>query len=280
MRHPQPPLLERALPAALLRWEAVLVCLAAWGFLLAIPLSLGELGLGWDALNHHIYLGWTAQQHRFDRDFLGAGYQSFQSPYLYWPVYRMAVGGWNGMWAGAVLASLHLIAVWPVWMLARRCMPGRTVFDLAMRVLAVALALMSGVVLSAFGSSMNDLLAAAPLVWAVALAMEPVTRTGDPGPAAARRWVLLSGLCAGLAVAVKLSNGPLAVFMPGLWLLGARGPRRRLAAVLLGSIGTLAGFLLGYGYWGWLLWRHFGNPLFPFYDHWFAPLRAWVGWAG
>lgn len=268
------------MPPALLRWEGALVCLVALGCLVAIPVSLGELGLGWDALNHHIYLGWTAEQNRFDRDFLGAGYQSFQAPYVNWPVYKMAAAGWTGASSGAILALLNIIAVWPVWMLARACAPGGAVFDLAMRALAVALALMSGVVLSAFGSTMNDVLAAAPLVWAVALAMEPAARAVDMAPAKARRYVAVSGLCAGLAVALKLSNGPLAVLMPGLWLFGARELRGRLAAVLLGSLATLAGFGLGYGHWGWLLWRHFGNPVFPFYDHWFAPLRGWLGWTG
>lgn len=276
----KPPLLERAVPAALLRWEGALVCLVAWAFLLAIPLSLGELGLGWDALNHHIYLGWTAEQHRFDRDFLGAGYQSFQSPYLNWPAYKMALSGWTGVAAGAVIASLHMVVVWPVWMLARTCVPGPAVFDVAMRALAVVLALVSSVVLSAFGSTMNDVLAAAPLVWAVALAMEPAAHAADMTRAVARRYLVLSGLGAGLAVALKLSNGPLAVLMPGLWLLCARELRGRLEAVLLGSLGTVTGFVLGYGYWGWLLWRHFGNPVFPFYHHWFAPLRGWLGWAG
>jgi len=272
--------LERPLPQALLRWEGALVCLIAWACFLAVPLSLGELGLSWDALNHHIYLGWTAQQHRFGRDLLGAGFQSFTAPYAYWPAYRMAVGGWTGESAGIVLATLHVIAVWPVWMLARACVPGTLVFDGAMRLLAVTLAWLSGVVLSAFGSTMNDVLAAAPLVWAVALAMEPAARRRDMAPAKARRYVLLSGAGAGLAVALKLSNGPLALLMPGLWLLCAREWRGRIAAMSVGSLGVLAGFLLGYAQWGWLLWRHFGNPVFPFYDHWFAPVRGWLGGAG
>lgn len=272
--------LERSLPAAVLRWEGALVCLVAWGLFLLIPLSNGELGLGWDALNHHIYLGWTAEQHRFDRDFLGAGYQSFQAPYLNWPVYRMAVGGWSGSAAAMVLASLHVVAVWPVWMLARLCVPGTTVFDAAMRALAVTLAFLSALVLSAFGSTMNDVLGAAPMVWAVALAMEPVACGDELTASKARRYVLGSGLAAGLAVAVKLSNGPLAVLMPLIWVLCARGWAARSVAVLVGSLAAVVGFAVGYGYWGWLLWRFYGNPLHPFYDHWFAPLRAWAGWGG
>ena len=272
--------LDRRAPTSALRYEGMLVCLLAWAALLSIPLTLGELGLGWDALNHHIYLGWTAERHRFGQDFLGAGYQSFQSPYLYWPVYKMATSGWSGAAAGAVLATLHLVAVWPVWLLARACIPGQTVFDLSMRVLAVALALLSGVVLSAPGSTMTDVLGAAPLVWSLSLAMQPVARGTGASAAQARRDVLISGLCAGLAVGLKLANGPLAVLLPGLWLLAGHRWRERFVSALLGCAGALVAFLLVYGYWGWLLWRQFGNPVYPFHEPFFAPLRAWLGWGG
>jgi len=51
-------------------------------------------------------------------------------------------------------------------------MPGSGADDVAMRFMAVLLAFLSGVVLSLFDSTSNDLLAAAPLVWSVALALE------------------------------------------------------------------------------------------------------------
>ena len=58
-----------------------------------IALSQGGIGLSWDALNHHIYLGWMVAHPRLDMDFLAAGYQSFQYPLLYWPAYTLAVSG-------------------------------------------------------------------------------------------------------------------------------------------------------------------------------------------
>lgn len=233
------------------------------------------MGLSWDALNHHVYLGWTAEQHRFDRDFLAAGYQSFQSPYVNWPLYKLAATGWSGPAAGAVLATLQCVVVWPVWMIARSCMPGSTVFDVAMRLLGVILALLCGVALAAFGSSMNDLLAAVPFAWAVALAVEPIART-EMTPAAGRRYIALSGLCVGIAVAAKLSSGPLATLMPGLWFAAGRGVRGRLTVVAIGTMAAVVGLLAVYGYWGWLLWQRTGNPVYPFYDHYFWLLRAWL----
>lgn len=270
------PLLERDAHPALLRHEALLACLLAWAVFVSVPLTAGSLGLSWDALNHHIYLGWTAEHPRFDRDFVAAGTQVYQFPYLYWPVYKLADLGWSGAAAGAVLATLQVLAVPPVWMLARACVPGSTVFDLALRWMAVTLAFLTSVVLSLFHSSQNDLLGAIPLVWAVALAMEPIAR-GPMPPAAVQRHVVLSGVCAGLAVAAKLSNGPLAILLPGLWLLGMRDLRGRLLAAALGCAATAAAFALVYGYWGLQLWEHFGNPVYPFHDDLFAPLRGRTG---
>ena len=89
---------------ALLRWEWFFIFLLATVVFVSIPLSLGEIGISWDALNHHIYLGWTAEHPRFDKDFVAAGYQAYQFPYLYWPVYKLAAGGWSGAAAGVVLA--------------------------------------------------------------------------------------------------------------------------------------------------------------------------------
>lgn len=272
-------LLEHKLPPALLRWELAGVCLLVWIAFISIPLSQGGIGLSWDALHHHIYLGWIVEESRFDRDFMAAAYQSYQFPYLYWPVYKMAMSGWSGTWTGVVLATMHLITVPPVWMLARTCMKGTTLFDLSMRLLAVGMAVASAVVLSQFTSTSNDLMAAAPLVWAMALALEPLN-IHRPGWLTQRWAFVLSGLCAGAAVACKLSNGPIAlIIMPVLWLLVTQGTfKTRLFDVLLGGLTTVVGYALVYGYWGFQLWSYFGNPIYPFYDAWFAPLRALTGW--
>lgn len=271
--------LASPVPPAAARWELPLVFLLVWLGLVSIPLRLQSLGLSWDALNHHFYLGWISESPRFDRDFRAALFQTYQFPYLYWPLYKMAANGWSGMWTGVVLATLHTVVVPPVWMLARTCMPGRTIFDLAMRFMAVGLAFMTGVALSQFGSTSNDLMAAAPLVWALALALAPL----DAQRAAwltCGRAAVLSGLMAGVAVAFKLSNGPLvAVVMPLVWLLATPGtPAARLLHVVKAGLATLLGCGLVYGYWGAQLWALYGNPIYPFHEPLFASVRAWVGW--
>jgi len=264
-------------PLWLRRWELGLVVLVAAIGLCLIPISLGQIGISWDMLNHHIYLGWTAEHPRFDKDFLAASYQAYQYPYLYWPVYKLAAGGASGVTAGIVLALLHLISVPPVWFLARVCIPGTQWFDVGMRMLAVVLAFSSSVVLSLFDSTSNDLMAAAPLVWALAFAFLPMDPK-QPRWLTANRAVALSGLFAGVSVAFKLSNAPLAILLPLVWLLYAGSLAMRTKRLILGGLATMIGFAATYGYWGWQLWVHFGNPVYPFYDPLFASLRELSGW--
>jgi hypothetical protein len=244
----------------------------------AVPVCLGGIGLSWDALNHHIYLGWVAQHARFNEDFAAASYQSYQFPYLYWPVYRLATGGASGITAGVVLALLQSLAIPPAWLVARACCPGATRTDVGLRAFAVILAFLGGVTLSLLDSTSNDMFAAIPVLWAIALAF---VAADEPAHAQRRvmTWLLLSGLCAGISVAFKLSNGPLVVLMPIAWFMAPGTVRQRLLCVVLACFATLTGFLLAYGYWGWQLWVHTGNPVYPFFDEGFEPLRAFTGWA-
>lgn len=268
-----------AATARVLRWEMPGVCALAWLAFISIPLAHQALGLSWDALHHHFYLGWISESPRFDLDFQAASTQSYQFPYLYWPVYRMAMWGWTGAAAGVALATLHATAVPAVWLIARTLLPGASVFDVGMRALAVLMAFASSVVLSQFGSTSNDLLASIPLVWALAFGLLPLdaARSLRMTPL---RCAMFSGLAAGLAVACKLSNGPLVVAaMPLVWLLAAPGgwlPRLRHAFVA--GVFTLLGFGLSYGWWGTQLWQRFGNPVYPFAHAQFKPLRDAAGW--
>lgn len=259
------------------RVELAAVVLVAWVLLAGAGLARNELSISWDMLNHHVYLGWEAARPRFDLDVMPAASQTFQYPYLYWPVYELTRLGASGGVAAAVLATLYLVIVPPVWLAARACIPQRGWYETAMRVLAVACAMASGAILSLFDTTTNDVLASAPLLWAMVLAFEPVAREAS----SSTRRIALSGLLAGVSVACKWSNGPLALTLVLLWALApAPTLAGRARAIVIGGMSTLAGFVLAYGPWGWQLWTHYGNPFYPLFENWFAPVRAAVGWQG
>lgn len=268
-------MLNSSLPPRALRCEPWLVWLAGTLAFAAVPLYLGEIGLSWDALNHHIYLGWVAEHPRFDLDLAAAGNQAYQYPYLYWPVYRLAMAGASGVTAGVVLAALQALAVPPVWVVARWVCPGTTAMDVLLRLLAVVLAFLGGVTLSMLDSTSNDMVAAIPFLWAVALG---TLAARSASAVSARRLTFASGLLAGVSVAFKLSNGPLALVLPFLWCLNAGHPREALRRVFLAGLAAVAACFLAYGAWGWQLWQHFGNPIYPFDDGRFEALRSALGW--
>ncbi len=259
-----------------LAWlEPLLVCLVGSAIFVAVPLSLGQIGLSWDALNHHIYLGWVAESPRFDRDFAAASYQSYQYPYLYWPVYKLAMLGASGATAGAVLALLQSFVVPAVWIIARWCCPGTRPVDVFLRLASVTLAFMGGLTLSLLDSTSNDLVAAVPYVWAIAFALLAIDAHS---PRMATRWLLLSGVAAGISVAFKLSNGPLALVLPLLWMVGRENLRGVAFSVTTSSAALVTAFVFVYAPWGVQLWFEFGNPIYPFYDGFFEGLRIATGW--
>lgn len=260
-----------------LRYELLLILLLSWAALASIPLRLNGLGISWDTINHHIYLGWIADKPRFAFDFLAASYQSYQFPYLYWPIYKLSNLGFSGPWAGFVLAVLQLPVVPAIWIIVKTGIPGNLVVDAILRGLGVALGLISTVILAQFDATSNDLLAAIPLVWSIALAL-CATNPAASSWITPRQATIWSGALSGIAVACKLSNGPLAILLPLLWFFSASNFKIKVTNIVLSGIAAIAGFVAVYGYWGWQLWENFGNPFFPFYHSLFAPLRAWTGW--
>jgi hypothetical protein len=143
-----------------------------------------------------------------------------------------------------------------------------------MRITAVVLGFSGELLLSLLDTTANDGLAAVPFVWAVALALLGAAPESRPAWLTPARCVALSGLTLGIAVAFKFSNGPLAVVMPLLWLACAQAWRGRVLQVVRAGAWSFAGFMLAYGWWGYMLWQHFGNPMYPFV----LPGFALLGW--
>ena len=260
------------------RWELPLILFLMWVVFVSIPIYLGHIGLSWDGLNHQIYLGWVADSPRFDKDYMAASLQSYQYPYLYWPVYKLAISGATGLTAGIVLSSLHLIAVPPVWIVAKMLIPGKDALNIGLRTASVALAFMSAVPLKTLEATGNDLLAAAPLLWAIAIAFKAINLDDSSSKYSLWHSAFFSGLFGGVAVACKLSNGPLVIFIPFLFLFSQASLQIRLKCFFINAVAVGASFILAYGYWGYQLWLQFGNPLFPFYDSLFEPIRVLLEW--
>ena len=222
----------------------------------------GSFGLSWDALNHHIYLGYIAETPRWHLDVAAAASQSFQYPYIYWPFYRLTHLGLSGTTAAVIWSVLQTLCIAPpVWLASIHFWPDRR-DDWEARLLHAAgcgLGFTSILVLAAISGSANDLLAAAPMLWAIAVVLAPtLTPTRLIG----------AGLLVGISLAFKFSN---ALCMP-LFLLAIVRPSLRLHNIKPLSVTALAvvvGFAATYAPWGWQLWQQFGNPFYPHFAAFF-----------
>ncbi len=237
-----------------LEWVAVtlLAALAA----ACLSMSNGYLGWSWDALNHHVYLVMTAEYPRWDLDVLAASSQTYQYPYLYWPVYRMALLDAPGAWVAAVWAAAQAACVMPpIWLIAYRLLPQQRGAGeaLAERLAACVLAVLSVVFWSSLETTANDLLAATPLLWAVAVGLKPN---------AGQSRLIAMGVLFGASVAFKFSNF---LFAPVLlvWWFEPPAPYLPVARGLRLWGGAAAGFLVAYMPWGLQLWTHMGHPFYP-----------------
>ena len=256
-----------------MKFEAILLSGIFSALLMLIPVLGGGVGLSWDAINHHIYLGWIADRTRFDLDFWAAATQSFQYPYLYWPAYKLYSVGADAIEAGIVLAAIQCACVPAVWMLARVCVPEYSWFGTSMRAIAMAMAFASSVVLSMFNTTANDLLSAIPMLWGIALASMIFKIDDKKNQKIFWRYFLAGAFC-GVSVAFKLSNGPFAVLVPLLFLLKREGGRVNFVGPFVTYVAVLVGFGLAYAPWGWPLATRFGNPVFPM----FTSLFTGGGW--
>ena len=239
--------------------ELWLLTLLAAALAAGVVLVADEWAWSWDALNHHIYLGFIAQSPRWHLDLLAANSQGFQYPYLYWPVYFLSTLSLSGAEAGAIWSAFQAAMLLPpVWLASHHLLPqqGKSAQAVFERVAACALAGSSIVVMAAVGTTSNDPMSAVPLLWAVAIMARPQASDRRAATAAAL-W--------GVSTAFKWSNG-LALPLLLLWWWREQRPHLVLRRGLGIAAAALLGFALAYVPWGWQLWQVTGNPFFPVFS--------------
>lgn len=253
---------ERLLPASVPAWRG-LAYAASMVFAVAWTLALGK-DVHWDALNYHLYLGFSALNDRFALDFFGAGTPSYINPYAYVPLYLMTLAGWPALWIAVTLAAFHALVFWLTFEIALAAGVRDARFALPQfAMLAVLIAATNPVLLQGLGSTMVDI----PTGVLVLGGWLGVVHTVRDGRVA---WVVLAGALLGIAAALKLSNAVFAIaavpalaFMPG-------GIADRARGILGFGVACALAFAALALPWSWQLWREFGNPFFPFLNQWFA----------
>ncbi len=261
--NPLPPVGDKARPLALL-----LLCLG--------PLLYGLLSLwlgqdaNWDLRNYHWYNAYALLQGRHGFDILPSQTPFFYSPMLDVPVYLLAQL-LSGRGVGFVLGAVQGLNFCLLLMLAHSVLviPKSSRKVLVCAALA-ALGMVGAGGIAQIGTTFNDNMVSLGLLGSILLIVTalPTLLHGDVSPALRR--AALAGLPVGMALGFKLT---LIFFCLGVTLawLGTSGTwRRRLLLAFAFGCGLTAGLLLTQGYWMWFLGTHYHNPIFPYFNQYFA----------
>jgi len=203
----------------------------------------------WDLQNYHLYAPYAALHGRLGMDWFAAGFQGYLNPTEDIPYYIVKM-----VWfpdhpvVVAALAGLPFgFLVFVTFKIARVALPD----SVAVAAAAAFLGLTGATVLSEVGTTYDDILMADLVLSAVWLAL------GHAG----WRGLALAGFLLGCAVGLKFTS---AIYVPGFALLcGWKNPAQVLRHGIIVMLFAAGGFLAVWGWWGWQLWVHFGNPFFP-----------------
>ncbi len=241
-------------------WPAIFAaCVLAAG---ARSIALGQ-DANWDLKNYHWYNAWALLAGRLGWDLAPAQIQTYYNPVGDLPFYFLV----NALpWPRHVAFWMALPAAVAVFFLVRMLALLFPVANDRANAAWIAAALAIGATgamgQSLVGSTMNEWLSAAFLMGALWLALRALLEGGSP------RAFATAAFLAGCAVGLKLTYGVFGIaFLAALLTFGTW--RARLERATIGAAMMAAGFLAFGGYWAWVLWREFGNPTFPYFNHWF-----------
>ena len=239
---------------------AVAVLGAAFGA--AWALWMGQ-DVNWDLRNYHFYTVWAWLHHRVTDNVAPAQQQTWINPLVYLPYYlliRRAPPAIAGALFG-VIGGLNFVLV---YVLARLVVAARKSAAVAAGLLSAAVAMSGGAFLNDLGRSDSDITVSIPVL----AALIAICWSHRPGISPSQRdtGYAVGGFFLGAACGLKVTCfvyalGLTAAIVILWWKL--RVTARRFA---LYAVGGIAGFLSTGGYWSLFLWRHYQNPIFPFYN--------------
>ncbi len=214
--------------------------------------------LNFDFINYHLYGPHLLLEGRFDRDYFGGGLAGYLNPLVHIPLYLMVRAGWHSLAIAGVLTFVHSLNLLLAWKIGDRLLPASQPSRRGYLFCGVLLAFSSPIFLAELGSSFAEALTSILVLAGLLLVLDEYSKDDWD-----RKWFAAAGLLLGLATGLKLANGLFAVGAT-FALLPMAGRKRGLAPNVFALVlGAVAGGLLTHGYWSFLLWREFGNPLFP-----------------
>jgi len=251
-------------PNSRLRTGELIITASIGAYYAARWASEAGKGIGWDQQNYHFYNVYAWLSGRMDYHIAPAGMHSWLSPILYVPHYWL-INHFSPLVAGATFAAWAGLNFGLIYALARLALQNCS------RSSAAIIALICGLVgcldplfVGELGSTDADGIVSLPVLaglCAICWAGWHDRSEKQRNVAYASAGVFL-GMAAGLKWTCFVYAVAATLALVVLWRVMQMDRRR----FLWFAAGGILGYLPAGGYWNWLLWTRYGNPILPFWN--------------
>jgi hypothetical protein len=250
-----------------------------WGLWLAVPVAFGlhALSLGQDAnfdlRNYHVYVASALLTGRGSLDIAPGYHASYHNPALYVPLY-LGLRWLDPRLFSFLLAGVQSLAFVLLYLFVEGILGRPRSIWGAFGYAAVAVTGVLGAGhRSELGTTFSDNLLASPVLLALFLLMRRFRQDGAVRPSEFLASAA-SGAVLGIAVGLKTTFGVYAFGLIAAATLVGRGMRQKALRVLGVGTGIGAGAALTAGPWAAVLYKRFGNPIFPYMNDLFKSPMA------
>lgn len=257
------PRTARALPL----WIVTILVLApiAYGLL---AVAMGQ-DANWDLKNYHWYNGYALVTGRYFshlfNDGFGLDIVPSQTPFFYNPaldgLFYLLGSRLPAQLVAFCMGLLQGINFILLFLIARRIQSPAAPRRNQYAALAAALAVVGGGTLAELGACFYDNVLSLGIFASALIALVVLQDKR------ALRLLLVAGIPMGIVIGLKLPAATFAVGLCAALLLTGGTLMERFLRALTFGIGVTAGLLISYAPWGWYLWTHFHNPLFPYFNN-------------
>ena len=217
----------------------------------------------WDQINYHLYVAHAWWHNRLPDELFAASAQGYLNPLPHLPFYAAYSTGWHSLLVSTLMAALHSTNLWLLHFIGVELTRASNRLRRTMIVGGALLGGLTPAFLIETGTSFTDVIVSIPSLAAL-LSLFYWLRRCTETYSCPWSYLWLAGLLAGFATGLKPSA---LVFAAAMGLSSIVVARTRAWTVAWRAIlAGLLGLALGGGAHALMLWRAFGNPVFPLFN--------------
>ncbi len=214
----------------------------------------------WDFANYHYYNAWAFLNGRLDVDSVPAFINTFFSPFIELPSYFLtnALNN-NPVLFSTVMAVPYGLLLFAAYKITTLFFPAGTKQERIRTGLTLLLCVCSVPVFMELSGTTHEHPMSFLVLTALYLLLKKI-----PSRLIDTKTCLISGFILGVAAGLKMTYCLYAAATGLSLILFSKHIDRPVKSIVLFTLAGTAGFSVSYGYWGWILWKNFKNPFFPF----------------